>query len=664
MEFIRKNGRNTVPELIFRELFENMEQYFLLWEVIFDETNKPYDFRLIDVNQSTIKAAKKTKEELIGKTYLEISPEITSQLFDFCIQVVLKGKSDKIEIAGSTSESWFAVSAYSLRREILAIVAYDITESKKISQELKSSVEQARARSQELEKVLDSVPAAVWIAHDPLGLKITGNKYSYHWLDLPLGANISKSAPEGERPETFIIRKDGRELAPEEMPVQLSARGEELRDFEFTLVYRDGSERHVLGNAVPLLDEKGNPTGSVSSFMDITARKKAEEELLESEQKWATTLASIGDAVIATDPDGLIIFMNSEAEELTGWRAQEVLNTPIMGVFQIIYEHTRLPAENPLLKARKRKTSGLTEEMLLISKDGREIPIDHNEALIKTKDGGVVIVFRDISEQRRSEEFMKNYSLNLEETVRIRTAELQAAKEHAESADLLKSAFLATMSHELRTPLNSIIGFSGILLREIPGSLNEEQKKQLGMIQVSGRNLLSLINEILDLSKIEAGQLTIHNENLNLLEVLEEVLKTEIPHANSKGISLKLINPESIFFISDKQRLYQILLNLVNNAIKFTDKGSVSIRCFRENQVINIEITDTGIGIENENLNKLFSPFFQVENPLIRTNKGSGLGLSICKKLAELLHGDISIKSEYGIGSTFTVSLPLKNPAE
>lgn len=538
----------------------------------------------------------------------------------------------------------------------------DISKLKKVEKELRESEKQAKTRSQELEKVLDSVPAAVWIAHDSKGITITGNKYSYEWLNLPLGANASKSAPEGERPETFIIIKDGKEIEAEEMPVQKSARGHELRDFEFTLVYTDGSERHVLGNSVPLRDEKGHPIGSVSSFMDITARKRAEAALQESEQRWATTLASIGDAVIATDTDGVITFMNFEAEALSGWKQEEALNRRLKEVFRIIREENRTEAESIFDKSQKRSIDSSAESILLISKDNREIPIEHCGSQIRALDGrtsGVVIVFRDVTERKRSEEIMKNYSRDLEETVRTRTAELEKAKELAESADRLKSGFLAAMSHELRTPLNSIIGFSGILMTERPGLLNKEQKKQLGMIQSSGRSLLSLINDILDLSKIEAGQMVLHVEPFNLLDVLREIVKMETPNADEKGISLILRNFEGITIVSDRQRVHQILLNLVNNAVKFTEKGFVRIECFLESESLKVEITDTGIGIEEENLAKLFRPFFQIEGNLTKKNKGSGLGLSICKSLVDLLKGEIQAKSEYRRGSTFTVTLPL-----
>ena len=263
--------------------------------------------------------------------------------------------------------------------------------------------------------------------------------------------------------------------------------------------------------------------------------------------------------------------------------------------------------------------------------------------------------------RRQAEEELKNYGLYLEETVKQRTAELESARDRAESADRVKSAFLATMSHELRTPLNSVIGFSGILLQNIPGPLNEEQRKQLKMIQASGRHLLSVINDILDLSKIEVGLLTTNFEHFNIQNVIEEVMKLEWLSAVNKGLTMKFEkNPEIEEIFSDRQRVKQVLLNLVNNAIKFTEKGSVSIVCSNNSDWVNIDVIDTGIGIKEEDFGKLFSPFIQIDSELTRKHQGSGLGLSISKKLIDLLHGTISVKSEFGTGSTFTISLPVK----
>jgi signal transduction histidine kinase/HAMP domain-containing protein len=233
--------------------------------------------------------------------------------------------------------------------------------------------------------------------------------------------------------------------------------------------------------------------------------------------------------------------------------------------------------------------------------------------------------------------------------------------EQAQEADRLKSAFLASMSHELRTPLNSIIGFTGILLQGLVGSLNEEQTKQLRMVQNSASHLLELINDVLDISKIEAGQLKISVELFDLRKLIEKVVQTVSPTVEKKGLILRVeIRPKVDQISSDRMRVEQILINLLNNAIKFTEKGELLLECRIKNQWVEISVADTGIGIKEEDMKLLFKPFQQVDTGLSRQYEGTGLGLSICKRLVEKLGGEIWVQSQWGTGSTFTFTLPLE----
>lgn len=251
--------------------------------------------------------------------------------------------------------------------------------------------------------------------------------------------------------------------------------------------------------------------------------------------------------------------------------------------------------------------------------------------------------------------------INKEMEVRIeeRTADLAAAMEKAQESDRLKSTFLATMSHELRTPLNSIIGFTGILLQKLAGPLNEEQQKQLGMVQTSARHLLALINEVLDISKIEAGQLELSSETFELKGTIEKVVALVAPQADKKGIALQLeIAPEVAAVTTDQRRLEQVILNLLTNAVKFTEQGFVRLSCVFENDQYCLAVTDTGIGIKPEELTGLFQPFHQVDTGLSRKREGTGLGLSISKKLLAMLGGRIEVQSRWGEGSVFTICFP------
>jgi hypothetical protein len=237
--------------------------------------------------------------------------------------------------------------------------------------------------------------------------------------------------------------------------------------------------------------------------------------------------------------------------------------------------------------------------------------------------------------------------------------ELAAEKDRAESADHLKSAFLATMSHELRTPLNSIIGFTGILLQGLAGPLNDEQRKQLGIVRDSARHLLALINDVLDISKIEAGQLNVAREPFDLRASIARVDGMVRPLAEKKSLALRTdLATEIGEWTGDARRVEQILLNLLNNAVKFTERGEVALRGRFDGDRLVLDVSDTGIGIRPEDIEQLFQPFRQVDSGLSRRHEGTGLGLAICRRLAALMGGDIAVQSEPGRGSVFTLSLP------
>lgn len=238
--------------------------------------------------------------------------------------------------------------------------------------------------------------------------------------------------------------------------------------------------------------------------------------------------------------------------------------------------------------------------------------------------------------------------------------DMKAAVKKAESADRTKSAFLATMSHELRTPLNSIIGFTGILLQKMVGPLNSEQEKQLKMVQGSARHLLDLINDILDISKIEADQIQIGSEVFDMGSAIQKSVEKILPMAEKKGLKLSVtIDPQKIEVKSDQRRVEQILINLLNNAVKFTEQGHICLDSRIEGGWLVTRLSDTGIGIRPEDFPSLFTPFKQVDTGITRQYEGTGLGLSICKRLIELMGGKIWVESELGKGSAFTFALPL-----
>jgi len=274
----------------------------------------------------------------------------------------------------------------------------------------------------------------------------------------------------------------------------------------------------------------------------------------------------------------------------------------------------------------------------------------------KVKDRAVVLLKLDEKNKELKNEIAER--IKTEETLENTYVNLKKAKEAAEYANQMKSIFLASMSHELRTPLNSIIGFTGILLQGLAGELNDEQKKQLGMVYASSKHLLSLINDLLDISKIESGELKLYLTEFNLSKTGKEIIATFVSKAEKKGIRLTWDVPD-INVVSDERRFKQILLNLVSNAIKFTEKGEVEVKGIVKNKGIKIIVRDTGAGIKKEDIHKLFEPFSQLEYT-VSNEKGTGLGLHLTKNLVQFLNGDIRVESEYGKGSKFIFTLPLK----
>ena len=249
--------------------------------------------------------------------------------------------------------------------------------------------------------------------------------------------------------------------------------------------------------------------------------------------------------------------------------------------------------------------------------------------------------------------------LELEQRVRERTSELAQVNIQLKELDRMKSMFIASMSHELRTPLNSIIGFTGILMMGIAGEITEEQRKQLTMVKNSANHLLALINDIIDVSKIEADKVELLIEEFDLSSLLQEVKDSLTVAVDEKGLKMPLKMPEKLVIKSDERRVKQIIVNIAGNAIKFTDEGKIDVKVEKKDKMVEVSVRDTGIGMRKEDMDKLFGAFSQI--PIGgRTEEGTGLGLYLSKKIADLLGGEIWAESNFGKGSKFIFTLPLK----
>jgi PAS domain S-box-containing protein len=409
------------------------------------------------------------------------------------------------------------------------------------------------------------------------------------------------------------------------------------------VVSRDVTERKIIEQELKKLNEELEDRVKERTqelLKEIETRKNTEKALKESEQRLENILNYAPILVYINDLEGRYIFVNKEFERL--------MELPY---YQIIGK------KDSELFPKERSERNIAQNKMVIS--AKSARIFENES--HKKDGThyfVDILFPIIDSNN---EVYATCGWSIDITDRKKTERiLLEAKERAESADRLKSAFLATMSHELRTPLNSIIGFTGILMKQIAGPLNDEQLKQLGMAKASAQHLLALINDVLDISKIEAGQLVVSYKNFNFYNMINKVISSVQPLADKKNIKLlSEIDPDVKELFSDERRVEQILINIINNAIKFTDMGFVKIKSERVKDNIVVKVIDSGIGIKKEDLDKLFKPFIQVDSGLARNHEGTGLGLSISQKLIDKLNGTISVESEIGKGSTFTITFPL-----
>src|SRR6478609_4980236 len=378
--------------------------------------------------------------------------------------------------------------------------------------------------------------------------------------------------------------------------------------------------------------------------VDITERKHAEDALRKTEERY--------------------LYLNPAAEVQSGRPNTELLGFKMQDVWPGV-ENSNVYA---LLRRCMEERINLHEETKVEFTNGKKAWFDLR---VQPVPEGIFVLSADISERKRAERVLREVNESLERKVHERTRDLDAAKERAEAADRVKSAFLATMSHELRTPLNSILGFTGIVLKGLAGPLNAEQTKQLGMVQGSARHLLALINDVLDISKIEAGQLEVRFAPFDLHASIARVTGSVSPLAEKKGLWLRVVEPSQLPpMLSDQRRVEQVLLNLLNNAIKFTERGGVTLTVSLireldpsgsgELNTVRLRIEDTGIGMRREDLSSLFKPFRQIDSGLQRQHEGTGLGLAICRRLTDLLGGTISVESTFGHGSAFTASLPLE----
>ena len=379
------------------------------------------------------------------------------------------------------------------------------------------------------------------------------------------------------------------------------------------------------------------------------------------ERRFRQILEAAPDGIVETDSTGRIVLLNQVAEKMFGYSRDELLGQSIEALVPqaVRGQHTHHRSSYTAQPQTRPMGSGL--RLQAQRKDGSLFPVEISLSPNRTDDGlHVIAIVRDTTERQQIEDRLRAIQEQYTAELNTKNLQLEARNREVEKADRLKSEFLASMSHELRTPLHTVIGFSELLSEEIEGPLNAKQKRFLTHILQDARHLLELINEVLDISKIEAGKLELQPEAFDFAAALEEVLTGIRQQTTAKNIQLENKNTFHELLYADRVRVKEMLYNLLSNAVKFTsDGGKVWVESQGETGFLQITIADTGMGIAPEEQNAIFDKFYQASGTTRGIREGTGLGLPITKKLVEMHGGKIWVESEPGKGSRFSFTLPV-----
>ena len=524
--------------------------------------------------------------------------------------------------------------------------------------------------------LVDRVNDYAIFALDAEGYILTWNagakRLKYYNAEEAIGKHFSMFYPA----EDIANRKPQRELEVAIATGQVEDEGWRLR--------KDGSRFWANVLITAIRTDEGKLLGFAKVTRDLTERRAAEEEVRQSEERLRLLVQSVKDyAIFMLDPNGIVSTWNAGAERIKGYSAEEIIGTH----FSVFYPPEGVAARRPEQEIQTALTKGqFEEEGWRVRKDGSRFwanvvltPVRSSSKLL-----GFAKVTRDLTERRAAQdraiadarrlaaqdaartaaEQRARELRALADQLRAQTAELERRSAEAESANRAKSQFLAAMSHELRTPLNAIGGYTQLMQMELSGPITPTQREHLERIQHSQAHLLGIINDILNFSRMEAGQVVYDIAPVDMRTMVTTVVPMVKPQADSMRLRLTTGScPEEVIALADRAKVEQILLNLLSNAVKFTNEGGdIEVACGLDRDRVFASVRDTGVGIPPDQTDKIFAPFVQVGRSLASPKEGTGLGLAISRDLARAMGGDLTVESTEGLGSTFILYLP-RNPA-
>ncbi len=627
------------------------------------------DGRFVYVNEAACRSLGYTREELLSMRVHDIEPGIPEDGWPDHWEEIKRRRSFSFESHHRSKEGRVFPVEITVNYLEFSGREYNCAFVRDVS-DRNQTLATLHKTQRELETIIDSVPALI-AYKDGNNRYLRINKAYSDFIKLPKdcieGRSVFDIACNRQLAETRW--RDDKEVMDLGVP---------KRNIIEPLLFDEDITLQT--DKIPYYNEKGDIVGVIAFCLDITSRVKAEQALRESEERYRRLVESSSDAILMLDRDRKVISCNQAFIDLFGYRKEEIQGKSVRLIHKSDESfHFFGEVAYPEIE----ETGKYRIEWDFVSKDGTVRPVESITSKITSPVGstvGYVAVMRDITDRKSAEELERRAQEELEKRVQERTLELEEARRAAEAANHAKTEFLANMSHELRTPLNHIIGFTELVVDRSFGQLNDVQEEYLNDALESSRHLLSLINDILDLSKVEAGRLIYAPSEVALKALLESCLMMIKEKALLHNIDLSLETdarlPETIS--ADDRRLKQIMYNLLSNAAKFTpDGGAIRVSAKRVHgaalqafstqtgngqEFVEVSVADTGIGVNRDSLERIFKSFEQVENSVTRNNAGTGLGLSLSKNLVELHGGRIWAESEgEGKGSVFRFILPLKD---